>query len=318
LRKDVADYLVTLPERLVRSVVGLGAGLAREVSDLVLPDSVRQGQLYRNMVDSTLRFLIEQVGGAEGTYAAEAQLPGNFLARRTAGNAVEVLGVVAFRASPVWVLAGMADVCGLGRHLIPQLADELKKQGLIEPGATVESMDEILDGLERTSARMASAINTPPLDVASLRAEWTAIREEARKLQPSSLPSPEMVTGLWDRLRIEAEAQQRSVFETSSALALSAIRSVPDGIRWVSASAVATAGLTGRVVGGVLLEHYSQTLDEVRQVGYAEYASRQLTPYVRAAVAQFSPEQQTLTERLLGRLRKPPVPSEPPADTQDR
>jgi hypothetical protein len=304
LRKDVADYLVTLPERLVRSVVGLGAGLAREVSDLVLPDSVRQGQLYRNMVDSTLRFLIEQVGGAEGTYAAEAQLPGNFLARRTAGNAVEVLGVVAFRASPVWVLAGMAD--------------ELKKQGLIEPGATVESMDEILDGLERTSARMASAINTPPLDVASLRAEWTAIREEARKLQPSSLPSPEMVTGLWDRLRIEAEAQQRSVFETSSALALSAIRSVPDGIRWVSASAVATAGLTGRVVGGVLLEHYSQTLDEVRQVGYAEYASRQLTPYVRAAVAQFSPEQQTLTERLLGRLRKPPVPSEPPADTQDR
>jgi len=47
----VAHYLVTLPERLVRSVVGLGAGFAREVSDLVLPESVRQGQLYRNMVE---------------------------------------------------------------------------------------------------------------------------------------------------------------------------------------------------------------------------------------------------------------------------
>jgi hypothetical protein len=298
----VAHYLVTLPERLVRSIVGLGAGLAREVGELVLPDSVRQGQLYSNMVASTLRFLIEQVGGAQGAYAAEAQLPGDFLARRTAGNAVEVLGVVAFRASPVWVLAGMADLCGLGRHLIPQLADELKKQGLIASDATVESMDQVLDGLEGTSGRMASAINTPPLDVVSLRAEWNAIREEARKLQPSSLPSAEMITRLWERLRAESAAQNRSVFETSSALGLSAIYSVPDGLRWLSASAVASATRTGRVVGGALLEHYQQTLDEVRQTGYAVYAGRQLTPYVRAAVSQFSPEQKTLTERLLNRL----------------
>ena len=266
------------------------------------------------MVDTTLRFLIERVGGAEGAYPADTALPDDFLVRRAAGNAVEVLGVVAFRASPVWVLAGMADVCGLGRHLIPQIADELKQQGLLEPEARVESMDQVLDGLEKTSGRMASAINTLPLDVASLRTEWNGIREEARKLQPSSLPSAEMITGLWDRLRGEAEAQNRSVFETSSALALSTIRSVPDGVRWLSASAVAGGGRTGRVVGEALLEHYRQTLDEVRQVGYAEYASRQLTPYVRAAVAQFSPEQQTLTARLLSRLQRGAAPLEPPPD----
>ena len=300
----MTHYLVTLPERLVRSVVGLGAGLAREVSDLVLPDSVRQGQLYRNLVDTTLRFLIEQVGGADGAYPAESQLPADFLARRAAGNAVELLGIVAFRASPVWVLAGMADLCGLGRHLIPQMADEMKRQGLLEQDATFESMDQVLDGLEKTSARVASAINTLPLDVASLRAEWNGIREAARTLQPASLPSPERITALWDRLRAEAAAQNRSVFETSSALALSAIRSVPDGVRWLSASAGAGAARTGRVVGEALLDHYRQTLDEVRQVGYAEYASRQLGPYVKAAVAQFSPEQRTLTERLLARLQR--------------
>lgn len=301
----MTNYLVTLPERLVRSVVGLGAGLAREVSDFVLPDSVRQGQLYRNMVDTTFRFLIERVGGVDGAYPAESKLPADFLARRAAGNAVEMLGVVAFKASPVWVLAAMADLCGLGRHLIPQLADELKQQGLLDQDTTFESVDQVLDGLEKTSARMASAINTLPLDVASLRAEWNAIRDHARKLQPSSLPSPEMVTGLWNRLRDEAAAQGRSVFETSSALALSAIRSAPEGLRWLSASAMASAGRTGRVFGGALLDHYRQTLDEVRQAGYAEYTSRQLGPYVRAAVAQFSPEQRTLTERILARLQRP-------------
>src|SRR5262245_44921512 len=256
------------------------------------------------MVDTTLRFLIEQVGGAEGAYPAEKPLPGDFLARRAAGNAVEVLGVVAFRASPVWVLAALADLCGLGRHLIPQLADELKQQGLLDQDATFESVDQVLDGLEKTSARMASAINTLPLDVASLRAEWNAIRDEARRLQPSSLPSPEMVTGLWTRLRDEAAAQNRSVFETSSALALSAIRSVPEGLRWLSASAMAGAGRTGRVFGGALFDHYRQTLDEVRQTGYAEYTSRHPGPYVKAAVAQFSPEQRTLTERILARLNR--------------
>src|SRR5204863_6115697 len=105
-------------------------------SGLVLPDSIRKGQLYRNMVDTTLRFLIEQVGGADGVYPAESQLSPDFLARRAAGNAVEALGVVAFRASPVWVLAATADLCGLGRHLIPQIADAMKQQGLLDANAT--------------------------------------------------------------------------------------------------------------------------------------------------------------------------------------
>jgi hypothetical protein len=298
----VANYLVTLPERLLRSVVGLSAGLAREVSDLVLPDAVRRGQLYQNLVDTTLRFLIEKVGGAEGAYPAETPLPGDYLARRAAGNAVEVLGMVAFRASPVWVLAGMADLCGFGRHLIPEIADELKRQNLLDKDATFETVDQLLDGLERTSARTASAINTLPLDVASLRSEWNGIREEAGRLPAASLPSRETVVAMWSRLRSESAAQERTVFETSSAMALSAVRAVPDGMRWLSASAVATAGRTGRVIGSALLDHYGSTLDEVHETGYATYASRQLGPYVKAAVAQFSPEQKTLTEKILDRL----------------
>ena len=183
-------YLLSLPERLVRSTLGLGAGAAREVGEVVLPDAVRNTQLYKNLVDATLRFVIEQVGGVEGVYGKGDALPDNFLARRTAGNVVEVLGIVAFRASPVWVLAALADVCGAGRQLIPEMADALKEQGLLEKDAQFTSVDQILDGLERTSSRLAAAINTPPLDVAGLRAEWDAIRNEARAIQPGE-PSHE-------------------------------------------------------------------------------------------------------------------------------
>src|SRR5262245_51956159 len=230
-------YLMTLPERLVRSVVGLGAGLAREVGDLALPRSVRQSRLYQNLVDTTLRFLIEQVGEVEGVYESSEKLADNFLARRTVGNAVEALGVVAFRASPVWVLAALADVCGLGRHLIPEISASLKQQGLLDESADFSSVDQLLDGLERTSGRVAETFNTPPVDGTGLREEWRAIREEARSRTPDRLPSRDSLTGLWTQLKTESARQQKSIFETSSMLALSAIRSAPQGARWLGASA---------------------------------------------------------------------------------
>src|SRR5688500_18808282 len=100
----IKRYLLSLPERLVRSTLGLTAGVAREAGEVVVPDAVRRSRLYQNLVDTTLRFVIEQVGGVEGVYKSEAPLPDDFLVRRGAGNAIEMLGIVAFRASPVWVL----------------------------------------------------------------------------------------------------------------------------------------------------------------------------------------------------------------------
>jgi hypothetical protein len=301
--RSVKGYLLSIPERLVRAVLGFGAGAAREVSEVALPDSVRRSQLYSNLVDATLRFLIENVGGAKGVYKSPAGLPDDFVARRAAGNAVEVLGIVAFRASPVWVLAALADVCGLGRQLIPEIADALKAKGLLEQDAQFVSVDEMLDGLQRTSSRVASAINTPPLDVAGLRSEWAAIRAEARTIPPQHFPTGDAIRSLWAELKAESARQRQSIFETSSAMAMSAVRAVPDGVRWLSASAGVGTTRAGELAASALLDHYRQTLREMQQIGYAAYASRQLRPYLSAAANQFSPAHRTLTERLIERLR---------------
>jgi hypothetical protein len=299
----VKGYLLSFPERLVRSALGLGAGVAREMGEVALPKGIRRSQLYQNLVDATLRYLIEQVGGVEGVYGDGKASPENFLARRTAGNAVEILGIVAFRASPVWILAALADLCGMGRHLIPEIADALKAQDLLEEDAQFATVDQILDGLERTSSRLATTINTPPLDVAGLRQEWEAIREEARGLPPASLPSRDTVSGVWAQLKAESARQEMSVFETSSVMALSAARAVPGGVRWLSASARVGATRTGQVFAAALLDHYRQTLSDMREVGYLAYAGRQFRPYVRAAVDQFSPKRRTLTQRLVEKVQ---------------
>jgi hypothetical protein len=297
-------YLLSLPERVIRSALGLSAGLLREVSEVALPRGVRRTQLYQNLVDTTLRYVIEQVGGAKGVYSAEQPQPEDFLARRGAGNAIELLGIVAFRVSPVWVLAAMADLSGLGRRLIPEIADELKARGLLEKDAQFESVDQLLDGLERTSSHLAGTFNTPPLDVAGLREEWTAIRTHARDLKPAELPSPKAIGTLWDDLKQESARQNRSVFETSSVMAVSAVRALPKKARWLSASARVGAMHTGKLLSASILDDYRQTLSELREVGYATYAKKQLSPYLRACVELFSPERRTLTQWLLDRKRK--------------
>ena len=300
----VKTYLLSLPERFARSGLGLGAGIAREVGEVVLPAGVRRTQLYQNVVDAMLRFLIEQVGGAEGVYASDGTLPDDFLVRRTAGNAVEVLGIVAFRASPVWVLAALADLCGTGRHLIPEIAAALKADGLLDQDTEFTSVDQLLDGLERTSSRLAATINAPPLDVHSLRREWNVLREDAKALGPRALPSRDVVTALWSQLRTESIRQQRTVFETSSMMAVSAIRSLPDALRWLSASTRTGTARSGQVLASALLDHYRLTLDDIQRVGYVAYARQHLRPYVRAAFTQFSPRRPTLTERALARYEE--------------
>jgi hypothetical protein len=297
-------YLLSLPERVIRSALGLSAGLLREIGEVVVPRTVRHGQLYKSLVDTTLRYVIEQVGGAREVYPAEVPQPEDFLARRGVGHVIELLGIAAFRVSPVWVFAALADLSGVGRRLIPEIADALKQEGLLEKEAQFETVDQLLDGLERTSSQLAQTIYVPPLDVARLRTEWGEIRSQARGLKPLDLASLSDISARWEALKQEAERQGRSIFATSSVMAIAAVRALPGRARWFSSSARVSAARTGRLFYATILEDYSHTLNELREIGYGSYARRQLSPYLRACVEQFSRRQRSITERIVERIHK--------------
>jgi hypothetical protein len=295
-------YAASLPERLVRSASALAAGTVREVATVALPIGFRRGRLYRNLVDVTLQFLIEDVGGVQGAQPSEQKLGEDFLLRRAAGNGIELMGVVAFRASPVWVLAALADVAGFGRQLIPEIAETLKKEGLLAPDDSFATMEQLLGGLERTSGRLAESVNAPPLDVEGLRQEWRRFADEARQLPAPQLPSASAVTRLWQDLRATAEKEQRSVFAVSSLLALAAVGELPERARVLSKSAAVVLRHGGAAVANALLDHYRQSLNELRDLGFLQYGIRQLTPYTQAAIGAFHPARETLTGKLLDRL----------------
>ena len=113
---------------------------------------------------------------------AGRRLPGTTDGRQRRGGARR-RGI---RASPVWVLAALSDVCGLGRHLIPEDCGMVEAAGT--PRRERRDYFELQSAARRPRAvgRVAESFNTPPLDVPALREEWRAIREEARSLRPGS------------------------------------------------------------------------------------------------------------------------------------
>src|SRR4051812_2291906 len=125
-------YLLSLPERVLRSASALSAGLVREIGIVALPKRIRKTLLYRTMVEATLRFLIEEVGQVENAYPAEGKLADNFLVQRAVGDGIDLAGIVAFQASPVWVLAALADLTGAGRQLMGEITASLQDEGLLD------------------------------------------------------------------------------------------------------------------------------------------------------------------------------------------
>ena len=253
------------------------------------------------MVEVALRFLIEEVGQVEGVFPGEANLAENFILKRTASHGIELLGILAFHASPVWVLAALADATGGGRTLIREIGEALKEEGLLERDAQFETMDQVLGGLERTSDHMATTLNMPPVDIAGLRREWEKLKVEMADIPPRNVPSLERIESVWENLRCTAKAQGRTVFGMSSLLAVSTIAHVPANVVWLSRAARSAVRRTGRVLGDAVLDHYTEALREIARTGFFEYWAREFRPYLKAAAEQFAPGHETLTERWLKR-----------------
>jgi hypothetical protein len=300
---STAQYLLSLPERVFRSAAAIAGGVLQEISGVTIPAAVRRTNTYRMMVGLGLRFLVEQVGEVEGVYPAEGQLTNDFILRRTAGHGIELAGILAFHASPVWILAALADISGAGRQIVNEISQALQEEGLLERGKRFETIDQMLDGLEQSAASAATVINSPPIDVAGLRAEWARFQANASKIPPRRLPSPEMLRHFWEEMKNEAANQNRSVFELSSLLALSSIAQVPNNLHRLARAASRAAWSTGQSFAGPLFDHYRDTLKQIHQTGYLAYWSQEFRPYLRAAAAQFSPRHPSLTERLLRRTQ---------------
>jgi hypothetical protein len=297
-------FVISLPERLVRSISALTGGFLREAGVILLPARLRRTALYRVMVEVTLRFLIEELGRVKDVYPKNEDLE-NFLVKRTASHGIELLGLLTLHVSPIWVLAALADATGAGHALIEQIAESLKQEGLLDRESHFDNLDQVLNGLERTSAQLADTLNMPPVTLSGLRREWEKLREALPAVPSTSLPNLNTLETLWTKLVTVSAAEHQSVFALCSTLAVGTLSELPASVFWLSRAAQTAAKRTGQLLGETLLDHYVLALNEITAEGFIAYWRKQFRPYLSAAALQFTPANESTTERLLRPKKKP-------------
>jgi hypothetical protein len=271
-------YLASLPERTARAGAALTGGLVYETGEVLLPLAVRRSRMYQAVVGRLLRITIELVGGVEGVFPTEEMLARELLARKTAGNVVEIGSFLAVGWSPVWLLAGASDLIGGSKAYLRVLVTELRDAGVLSAEEDVSSFEELLSALEGTSGVLADTVDVPPLNVAGVRASWQELRRQA-----GDLPDAQGLEKIFSQLRLAARREDRSVMEISSVVALGAVR----------------AGVT---LGNVhIFDYYRGALRTIADEGLVSFLYRTSTPYLTRARSHFDPESSTFSERLLRR-----------------
>jgi hypothetical protein len=276
-----AAFLLSLPERLVRSLVGTVGGVVHETAEVVLPRFARRSRLYEATAKNLLRIAIELIGDVEGQAPAGEPDPAELAKRKTVGNVVEVGSIAAFGFSPLWLLAGASDVTHGSRVYLEALVTELKRAGIVAEEARLGSVDDVLAALEGASGTTARLVDLPPFELAQLRASLAELGTSA-----GTLPSPREMAALYAGLRRTAARERRSLLEVSTGVGLAFL-------------------LSARQVGR---EHvvvpYREDWRPLRHEGFGAYARRIARPYRDAIAAHFDAERQTWTERGLGRMRR--------------
>ena len=276
----VKGFLLSLPERLVRSLAAVVGGGVHETAELVLPRFVRRSHLYEATAKNLLRVTVELVGGVEQR-DPERPDAGEVAVRKGAGNAVELGSIAAFGFSPLWLLAAASDVAHGTRTYLDALVAELKAAGVLAQETEAGSRSEVLDALERGSGTAAGLIDLPPLELAELRRSRAELRGSAR-----SLPRPQELAAVFAALRAAAARVRRSVLEVSQGAGLAFL-------------------LSARTVGREhLVTPYSEDWRPLRNEGFAAYARRIAGPYREAIAGHLDDERPSFTERLLGRLSR--------------
>ncbi len=318
-------YTLSLPERAIRSSVGVVGGVAKEATGLLLPQAFRDSKTYQVMVAQMLDFLVEDVGGvARKASDAETAKVENFVARKTVGNFVETASLLTFHVSPLTVLAVLSDVAYGSNAFLRELAAELKQQGLIDETSTIHHVDDLLDAVAKTSGNTASAFDTPPLSVDGLRATIEEARSSVTRLDPTKLIPQAEIGRMWHEMTEIARREHVGLLAISGAMTMHAFGKVTGLGRGV----LSTVTVAGNLFERHILGHYSAALCDLQEKGFYRTLAEVAGPYTQAVWNNFASTRGTVTEdvasgRFFGRawlwitgfFRRPPTVDlvEPPS-----
>jgi hypothetical protein len=310
-------YLLSLPERTVRSLAAVAGGTTSLLTETLFPDALRGTTLYKAVVGDTQRFVIEKVAqvhreGEAGAAGAGAEAgapdapPEDFVQRKIAGTALEAAGLLAMHLSPLWVLAIAGDAAAGSGEFLQRLVVQLKHNNVLAPDAQITGLQDLLAAIAETSKRSATAVNTPPLTREEVSKLATEMTDNYRRMFASVGNLLPRFDTLWKRMESLASRENISLERLGGILTVDVAQWGRKGL-----GAVVAVGQTSvDLVGEKILASYDRTLDAVSKEGATGYLGRHMKPFMQAAADHFSPARKTWIESLMNRTAGKPGEAE--------
>ena len=274
-RRSLVSYVISLPERMVRTVAAGSGGLLLETADHILPPVARGSKFYQCTVARPFRITVEFVGGVEGRFPSEMSAP-ELVKRKVAGNVVELGCVFTVGFSPLWFLAAASDVTNGTRVYLDTFVRELKRVNVLPERTDVSTVNDLLTLLEGVSSQAADAIDIPPAAIADMRDAVNLLREHAELI-----PGPQRLADVFAQLSEAAREQKHSILVISTLVAAGAVG----------------AGI--QMGNEHVLSFYTDALRNIRSEGVSQYLGRISQPYIDAAARHLDPSSPALTPRLI-------------------
>jgi len=293
------DYLLSLPERVVRSAAAVVGGTSLLVTETLFPEVVKESTTYRVIVGNLQKFMITRVAQVEYFPASEEeQVIDGYIGRKLAGNVLEMAGLMTMRFSPVWVFALAGDAAAGSKVFLDRLSTNLKQHKVIDPTSDPEDIVGLLDAIQHASSTSATVVDTPPLTGEQLSSLASDLADGYGQMFSKSQSLLSRFEVLQVRMEQTAGAEGLSVEAVSGIMAIDVATIAKAG-----AGTTMAVGQTGvELFGEKILASYEHTLDELNSQGASAYLNRYMKPFMDAAVEHFDPNKSTWTQAtLLGR-----------------
>ena len=294
------NYLVTLPERTVRAVLSYGIGVIDLGINTVLPKTLKKTAFYKVSYGMMRSFIVEKILEMDKDKVEDIhELSEDFMVRKIAGNSIEALGLFTIRFSPLWVFAVVSDVTKGSSVYFETLKKHLVDNKVIDSAEGIESIQELLNVLQKASEVTADTLDLPPIAIKDLNNCVSEISDAYSYLGAESKKVNLLIDSVWGEMKKLSEDEGIS-FETLSGL-MSA-----DALKLYGAK---TANSTKSFVmanyellDAYVFRSYSETLTSIKKEGVSSYIQRHMEPFVDLAKEVYRKEYMTWTGRAIKKV----------------
>lgn len=304
-------YLLSLPERSLRSLAAVTGGTTLLFTDILLPQVAKDSIIYNAVIGDFQRFMVHSLAQMEyqrldrGTFR---EINGDYPFRKVAGTAIEMVGLLSVHFSPLWVFAIVGDAATGSRVYLNRLVAQLKENGVIAEDTAVTSIETLFIAMQDASKSSVTVIDTPPLTRVELDKITADLRTNYGRMFSGTTNLVGRIDTLWTQIETVAEEQDSSISEVEGVMTLDLAGWGKKGVGTVTAVGQTTGGL----IGEHILDSYAATLNGISTIGLPAYVSNHMNPFLHKAANHFDPKSSSWTEDNLLKTRPASRDASPP------